>query len=152
LRTRRDGTGFDEAETEIEQRSERLRMLVEASGEPERIGKIEAEDVAAQDRVRSGTGNANDPELERFNRGAVSAFRVQAEEDGTRQTVPRHGQVLFIELCVIHDAALPSLAGRASACRPTPFGRRGPWVREFPASPPNPLPGAPGERGASCPY
>jgi hypothetical protein len=46
----------------------------------------------------------------------------------------------LLSVLKIVDTLDPSLAGRASACRPTPFGRCGPWSANSRPHPPAPLP------------
>ena len=51
LRARRDRSGFDEAEAEAQHRFGHFGVLVEAGGETDRVGEVEAQRLHAQARV-----------------------------------------------------------------------------------------------------
>jgi hypothetical protein len=95
LRQRRQRPHLDEAEAEAEHLAEDLRILVEARGQADRVGKGEAGklDGRGPDRARRPAGGK---QLQRRDRGAVGALGVEREGEGAKEGVERHGSVLSV--------------------------------------------------------
>ena len=85
LRARRDGAGFDEAETETEHGLGDFGVLVEAGGEADGVGEIEAQYFDAQARVVAHLRWRSVDQAKRFDRQAVGKFRIEAAQDRPRQ-------------------------------------------------------------------
>ena len=85
LRPRRHRAGLDEAEAERQHGVADLGMLVEAGGEPDRIGKGEIPHRGREDRVVGLVRRAAEAELERLDGEAVGALRVEQREQRPRR-------------------------------------------------------------------
>ncbi len=91
LRQGRDRADLDEAEAEIEERVDHFAVLVEAGGEPERIGKVEIEHPAGEPRVGERPAG-NDVAAETVESEPMCLFRIEAEEKWPEQRIDRfHG-------------------------------------------------------------
>ncbi len=80
LRTRRDGTALDKAETKAQQRINDLAILVIARREPDRIGQVQPGKLRTQDRVGHRRRHRHQPGLERFQAEAMRHFRREGME------------------------------------------------------------------------
>ena len=86
LRPRRHGADLDEAEAEREQRVGHLAVLVEAGGEPDRIGEIEAEKLPPEPRIAPAARGWK-PARSAPMRQPMRLLRVEAEEERLEQLV-----------------------------------------------------------------
>ena len=81
LRSRRQRADLHEAETERQHRARNLGVLVEAGGEPERIGKPQSQDLHGQAGIGSGRPRRRG-DFQRVDRRAMRRLGGQTFENG----------------------------------------------------------------------
>jgi hypothetical protein len=78
--------GFDEAEAHGEKFARHARVLVEAGGHADRIGKIEAEELLAEPLVVGSIGPRVKAKFEALDGEVVRAFGIEREQERLPQT------------------------------------------------------------------
>ena len=71
---------FDETEAHGEELARHARVLVEAGGHAERVGKVEAEQRLGKARIVGLVGTRKEPELEALDGDVMREFGVEREE------------------------------------------------------------------------
>ena len=103
LRPRRHRADLDEAEAEGEQRVGHLAVLVEAGGDADRIGEVEAEETAPrrgsarpaprmEAALRARDAPAGAPSPDRARRGAAAAARTAGSWQAIREAMAAVGR------------------------------------------------------------
>ena len=92
LRQRRHRADLDEAETEAEHRVRHRAVLVEAGGEPDRVGEGEAERLDGEPRIAGLRRGADAAEAGRFDGQMVGPFRIEQPQNPRRAVAEGHAR------------------------------------------------------------